>query len=228
MSTRAGFVTLAMVAFVFSGVTMADTDGDGDLPLLLKEDFEQGSDRWQPTDPLGWKVKKLGETNVFSQFLKKSNYQPPHRSPFNIALLKEVAVGDFRLDAKVLSTHEDYGHRDACVVFGYQDAAHFYYVHLGKQADDHANQIFIVNNAPRTKISITSTSGTNWDDQWHHVRVLRSVSAGTIEIYFDNMEMPIMTAQDKSFLWGQIGVGSFDDTTDWDDVELRGRAIAKP
>ena len=26
----------------------------------------------------------------------------------------------------------------------------------------------------------------------------------------------------KSFAWGQVGVGSFDDTSDWDDVALRG------
>ena len=60
-----------------------------------------------------------------------------------------------------------------CIVFGYQDPAHFYYVHLGKKADDHANQIFIVNGADRKKISLTSTSGTNWDDKWHTVRVVR-------------------------------------------------------
>lgn len=43
--------------------------------------------------------------------------------------------------------------RDACLVFGYQDPSHFYYVHLGKQADDHANQVFIVNDAAQLKIS---------------------------------------------------------------------------
>jgi hypothetical protein len=122
----------------------------------------------------------------------------------------------------VLSTYEDYGHRDAVVVFGYQDPAHMYYVHLGKKADDHANQIFIVNDAPRVKISRTSTPGTDWDDMWHHVRVTRKVSTGEIAIFFDNLENPVMTAVDKTFTWGQVGMGSFDDTTDWDDVQLRG------
>jgi hypothetical protein len=131
------------------------------------------------------------------------------------------------LTAKVRSTHPDYGHRYAVIVFGYQDPAHFYYVHLGKQADDHANQIFIVNDAARTKISLTSTSGTNWDDEWHTVRVIRKTEEGIIEIYYDDMTKPVMTAKDKTFASGQIGVGTFDDTSDWDDIVVRGTKVEK-
>ena len=50
--------------------------------------------------------------------------------------------------------------------------------HLGKKTDDHANQIFIVNAAPRQKISTTTTPGTNWDDAWHHVKIVRRVADG--------------------------------------------------
>jgi hypothetical protein len=95
-------------------------------------------------------------------------------------------------------------------------------VHLGNQADDHANQIFIVNDAPRVKISLTSTSGTNWTDNWHTVRVVRKPADGTIEIYFDDMAKPVMTAKDKTFVHGRIGVGTFDDTCEWDDIVVRG------
>jgi hypothetical protein len=203
------------------------TSGD-ELPLVIREDFEQGADRWQPFDAKQWKIKTMPSGQVYSQFEKTSAYQPPHRSPFSISVLKDVTVGDFALDVKVLSTHPDYGHRDVCVVFGYQDPAHFYYVHLGKQTDDHANQIFIVNDAPRTKISTKTTPGTNWDDRWHHVRITRNVASGDIAVYYDNLEQPIMTASDRSFTWGRIGVGSFDDTSDWDDLELRGTKAAKP
>ena len=191
--------------------------------VLFKENFEGGVARWEPKDPAQWQHKAIGkEAHVFSQHKKETTYKPPHRSPTNIALLKDLNVGDFELTARVLSTHPDYGHRDAVVVFGYQDPAHFYYVHLGKQTDDHANQIFIVNDAPRTKISLTSTPGTNWTDHWHNVKIVRRVAAGTIEIYFDDMNKPVMTAKDKSFAWGRIGIGTFDDTSDWDDIELRG------
>jgi len=198
-----------------------------DLPVVFEENFEKGADHWQPLDAKQWQIKKTDKGQVFSQYEKKSNYQPPHRSPTNVALLKDVTVGDLVLTAKVQSTHPDYGHRDAVIVFGYQDPAHFYYVHLGKQADDHANQIFIVNNEARKKISITSTTGTNWDDNWHNVKVVRKVADGTIEIYYDNMTKPVMTARDETFKWGRIGVGTFDDTSDWDDIVVRGVKVEK-
>jgi hypothetical protein len=193
-----------------------------ELPVVFEETFEKGADHWQPLDEKQWQIKKTDKGQVYSQHEKKSAYKPPHRSPTNVALLKDVTVGDLVLTAKVQSTHPDYGHRDAVIVFGYQDPAHFYYVHLGKQADDHANQIFIVNNEARKKISLTSTSGTNWDDEWHNVKVVRKVVGGTIEIYYDDMDKPVMTAKDETFKWGRIGVGTFDDTSDWDDIVVRG------
>ncbi len=196
--------------------------GADPLPVVYSEDFEKGADNWQPMDPDQWKVKKTDQGQVFSQYEKKSKYKPPFRSPTNIAILKDVVVSDFEFKAKVHSTHTDYDHRDACLVFGYQDASHFYYVHFGKKADDHANQIFIVNGAARKKISLTSTPGTNWHEKWHDVKVKRNVADGTIEVFFDDMEKPVMTAKDKTFAWGQIGVGTFDDTADYDNLELRG------
>jgi hypothetical protein len=125
----------------------------------------------------------------------------------------------------VQSTRAEYGHRDACFFFGHQDPDHFYYVHIATKADDHANQVFIVNGAPRTKISKTSTDGTKWSEGWHKVKIVRKVEPGTIEVYFDDMEKPIMTAVDKTFTRGRIGIGTFDDTANFDDLKLRGVKI---
>ncbi len=196
----------------------------GELPLLVSEDFDQGADRWQPTDKAAWKIVATPQGPVYSLF-RQSQYAPPHRSPLNFALLKDVIVGDFRLDANVQSTVKDYDHRDIVLVFGYQDPAHFYYVHFGKRADDHANQVFIVNDAPRVKISTTSTPGTPWTDDWHKVRLERGAADGSIRVYFDDLEHPAMTATDKTFVWGQVGIGSFDDTANFDHVVLRGVAV---
>ena len=222
--------SLCVVSLLFGQAALgAEKDA---LPLVYESGFEKGADDWQPTDKNAWKVKKTDKGNVYSQFKKHSKYTPPHRSPYNISLLKDVVVGDFELTVRVLSTHPDYGHRDVCLFFGYQDPAHFYYVHLGKKADDHANQIFIVNGKARTKISLKSTPGTNWDDKWHNIKIVRRAAdgkdSGKIEVFFDDMKKPVMIAKDKTFTWGQIGLGSFDDTSDWDDVRLRGVKVKKP
>lgn len=195
---------------------------DDKLPIVFQDDFEAGAGRWQPQDPAQWQIKKTDQGQVYSQFKKESTYKGPHRSPFNVSLLKDAAFGDMEFTGRVLSTHPDYGHRDAVVVFGYQDPGHFYYVHLGKKADDHANQIFIVNGADRKKISLTSTDGTNWDDNWHTIKVVHQPSTGAIAIYYDDLNKPVMTANDKTFGPGRIGVGTFDDTADWDDIVVRG------
>jgi len=34
-----------------------------------------------------------------------------------------------------------------------------------------------------------------------------------------------MTAADRRFTHGKIGLGSFDDTTSWDDLEIRGNRV---
>lgn len=103
-----------------------------------------------------------------------------------------------------------------------------YYVHFGQKTDDHANQIFIVNDAPRTKISAKTTTGTPWDNSWHHARIKRTVETGQIEVYFDDMQTPVMTAVDKTFSWGQVGVGSFDDTGNFDNLFLFGTKVDRP
>ena len=37
-----------------------------------------------------------------------------------------------------------------------------------------------------------------------------------------------MTAQDKTFTWGQVGIGTFDDNGNWDDFTLRGVTVKRP
>jgi hypothetical protein len=227
-----------------------------ELPLLLREDFENGMGRWRPTDdPVNgvWKVIEQGARhgesatgskeqgkgsegqgasgkeqagNHMLRVTGQSRYQPPHRSPHSIVWLKDVVVKDFVLTARVQNTNPGAGpHRDLCLFWGYQDPAHFYYVHFGAEADPAACQIFIVNDAPRTPITVQTAEGTPWTDGWHSVKVVRRVGDGTIEVYFDDMEKPHMTAKDTRFGAGLVGLGTFDDHGNFDDVELRGEVV---
>jgi hypothetical protein len=198
------------------------------MPLLFHDDFS-GPDtaRWEPSDPKAWKLVDQNRNKVFNQFAQ-SKVETPVRSPFNRCVLKDLIVGDFVLDVKLQSTARDYPHRSLCLFFGYQNPAHMYYVHFGQKTDDHANQVFIVNNEPRKKISTKTTDGTPWDNEWHHARIVRKVASGEIAVFFDDMEKPVMTAVDKTFTWGQVGIGSFDDTGNFDDVRVYGVKVTKP
>ncbi len=207
------------------------------LSVLYADDFESDMDRWQTRDAEGAEssfaivdVKgPAGETTKALRALGTSKYEPKFRSPPNFVLLKDVTVGDFEISAKVQSTNVNAGpHRDMCIFWGYQDPTHFYYVHFGAAADPNACQIFIVNDAARTPITVKTAKGTPWTEGWHTVKVVRRVEDGIIEVYFDDMTEPFMTAKDTTFAWGQVGLGTFDDNGNWDEFELRGVKVEPP
>jgi hypothetical protein len=200
----------------------------GDLHLVWRDDFERGDLRdWEFTDPAAWRIRRVDGNRVLDQH-RASAYQPAVRSPLNIALARRVDVGDFVLDLWVRSTGRDYGHRDLCVFFGHQDPSHFYYVHLGKEADPHAHSIFLVDGKPRVSIAETRTKGTPWTDGWHHVRVVRTIGDGSIRVFFDEMGAPAMTAHDRTFAHGRVGVGSFDDSGLFDLIQVWGQPAPNP
>lgn len=196
------------------------------LPIRFQTDFELGAEQLEPTDAKAWKVVEQGENHVYALTVRQSDYKPPQRSPYNIALVKGVDAGSVVIDVRLQSAMTDYGHRSLCLFFNYVDPSHFYYVHFGKEADPHANQIFIVNGADRKAISKTTTEGTPWDDEWHHARVIRDAETGDISVYFDDMTKPTMTAVDKMFTSGRVGIGSFDDAGNFDELVVYAKGEA--
>lgn len=225
-------LSLGLITFSWLTCSLASAK---DYPLLVEEDFEQGADRWITSDPAGaapvWSVV-ADPSNGANRILRVAGpgaYKPPHRSPFAKALLKDVVVADFELTCRLQNTNAKAGaHRDLCLFWGYQGPGHFYYVHLGAKPDPHSCQIFIVNGSDRTKITVDGSSGTPWTDDWHTARVVRRVADGTMEVYFDDMDTPALTAKDTTFTWGQVGIGTFDDHGNFDDITLRGIEVEKP
>jgi hypothetical protein len=172
------------------------------------------------TDPAAWRWTGDGRSLAL-ELARQSQYQPPVRSPVNLALLADPVLGDFVLEVDLLQTGREYGHRDMCIFFGIQDPTHFYYVHLATAADDHAHNVFLVNGAPRTKIARETTRGVNWGlEVWHRVRLERRVAEGTVRVFYDDLSQPIMVAEDRTFGAGWIGFGSFDDTGKVDNIRV--------
>lgn len=198
----------------------ADAAGS-ELPLVFEEDFEKDINRWETTDDQAWDRRQVGKGFVFGLNRRKSDYEPEHRSPHNIALIRDIEVADFTLTFRVRSTKDTGGHRDCCIFFGYQDPSHFYYIHLGAKPDPHSGQIMIVDGAPRIALTDNQTE-VAWDDDWHTVKVVRDSASGTIEVYFDDMKKPHMRVVNRKFGKGRIGLGSFDDMNDFDDIKLYG------
>jgi len=194
-----------------------------DYELVYTQNFDapQAFHDFDYTDESAWKIS-TNDGNKTLELFGESNYRARVRSPFNIALLTEPIVGNFVMEVRLAQSGREYGHRDLCLFFGFQNPTNYYYVHLATVADDHANNIFLVNDEPRVKIASKTTTGTDWGDtnSWHTARIERSVEEGTIRVYFDDMETPIMEATDTHFGAGRIGFGSFDDTGRFDDIKI--------
>lgn len=214
---------VASIVVLCSPTAWSQSDGEGQgMALVFSEDFQSGHDKWETTDDKSWELVDEAGKKSFGLNKRISNYQPKVRSPHNIALIKNIQLSDFVLIFKVRSTKDTGNHRDCCAFFCHQDAEHFYYVHLGAKPDPASGQIMIVNNEPRRPLT-DNKKEVPWDDAWHTVKVVRNSEAGTIQVYFDDMTHPHMTATDKTFVKGRIGIGSFDDMNAFDDVRLYGK-----
>jgi hypothetical protein len=194
------------------------------LPAGYKLIYEQTFDRpasireFVFSDPTAWRWASNAATLELAQ---QSSYKPSVRSPFNIALLADRMFDDFVLEADLIQTGKEYGHRDMCLFFGFQSVTNFYYVHIATAADDHAHNVFIVDGAPRVKIAQETTKGVNWGlGVWHKVRLERRGREGTVLVYFDDFAKPIMRAENKRFASGYLGFGSFDDTGMVDNIRI--------
>jgi len=232
MFTRTILVALLAATWSAIGAAAAEVGGkEGKLSLVFEDDFEKGATRWEPMENKGekgkkndcWRIEETDKGKSFHQFKNYGMTVGSHRSPFNIALVKDLVLEDFVFVADVKSTVKDYGHRDACFFFGFQDPDHYYYVHLGLKRDSASHRILLVDGKPRTCIDEPLTQGTPWTDGWHHIKVVFDAAAKTATVYFDDMDKPHMKAENVKFTWGRIGVGSFDDKSMWDNVKIRGK-----
>lgn len=214
---------LFFATILLLGICQIASAQETDYPLVYSQDFESADalDDFEMTDAAAWKLNTSGDGNTLELF-GESKYRARVRSPFNIALLKDVVVGDFILEVNLAQSGREYGHRDLCLFYGVNSPTNFYYTHIASVADNNANNIFLVNDEPRTNIANKTTSGTNWGptNSWHKVRIERNVEEGSIKVYFDDMTKPIMEATDDHFVEGRIGFGSFDDTGQFDNIKI--------
>lgn len=198
-------------------------DGGHTYELAYAQDFDGASaiKDFEFTNPEKWQFDDKGNGSGCLRFLGPGKYKPKVRSPIVIGLISDRMFGDFILEADLLQTGKEYGHRDMCLFYNFQDPSHFYYTHIASAADPHAHNIFIVNDKPRTAIATKTTKGIDWGkNAWHKVRLERKLADGTIKVFYDDMNTPIMTAMDKTFGMGYIGFGTFDDSGKIDNIKI--------
>lgn len=202
---------------------------DNGYTLTYQQSFDKATtlSDFEFSDTKFWKYSAEAKGGAL-ECTGKSDYQPPVRSPHSVALIADQKFGSFVMEADLQQTGRVYNHQDMCVFFGFQDKSHFYYTHISKAMDDHANNVFVVDGTPRLKISTKTNDGQNWlPKKWHKIRLERDVDSGSIRLFFDDMANPVMEANDKRFGAGGIGFGSFDDSGKIDNIRIYTKAPAQ-
>ncbi|HUY14751.1 MAG TPA: hypothetical protein VMX16_14155 [Terriglobia bacterium] len=185
--------------------------------LFLHQDFESGTlSDWDMPHPEDWEIR--AEDGLHHLHMVRPRDPGVPRRPLQFARLKNVRVGSFDLRVRVRRTG-----RSMIVVFNYVDTLHFYYVHLshdpGTAVAVH-NGIFIVNGAPRRRITGELAPPALPDHSWHLVHIVRDVRSGSVKVFMDQQSHPLFSAVDRTFACGQIGLGSFDETGDFAQFQL--------
>jgi len=195
------------------------------LPLLAFCDFESGrADGWQPKDPSVWRVVRKDGSMVYE--LTAPGGQGRVRAPSAWSLWGGHDLASFEFTGRVRCyTDPAVVNRDMCVFFHFRDPEHFGYVHFAAASDALHNIIGLVDGADRVKVNaegVGSSAPRLTDGAWHAFKVTCDGRTGEVRAYMDDMAKPILTARDLTIGHGLVGVGSFDDTGCFDDLELRG------
>ena len=192
--------------------------GGGARSVHFEDNFQNSQlGAWQMPYPEDWAI--LAKDGDHYLHMKRSREPLVPRRPIQFALIKGINVGSFDFHTRMRREG-----KSMIVVFNYVDSLHFYYTHLsvdsGAKQPVH-NGIFLVNNAARVRIAGLDAQPALPDSAWHQIRVLRDVTSGRIEVWSDVSNQPLFTVVDRTFKCGQVGIGSFDETGDFDDVDLR-------
>ena len=191
---------------------------DSQLTLKPRIDEKRGLADWDLDGNGTWRVS--GQTLVLE---KEGVPGGKIRRPAALAILKSDQLTDLTMKLELRSTAPaDLAVRDVQLIVGYQSPSQFYYVHLSAKTDAVHNGIFIVNNADRKRIDQPNPMAYLTDQAWHRLRLERNVRTGSITVFFDDNPTPILSAVDKTLTWGRVGVGSFDETGEFRNVEVTG------
>jgi hypothetical protein len=214
-----------LVAAISSGLLIATLGGAGAVgPVIhtldFHDDFEDGIlSAWKFPFPEDWKIVAEG-TNHYLHMLRSRPPGVPRR-PRQFGLVIGPKVGSFTFQTRLRRER-----RSLIIVFNYVDTLHFYYAHLSQDTGHKVpvhNGIFIVNGGARRRIAGRDAPAALPDTDWHTARVVRDAETGQIGVYMDGSTQPLFSVSDRTFTCGRMGIGSFDETGDFDDIELHSR-----
>ncbi|HZR36446.1 MAG TPA: hypothetical protein VFA75_13825 [Nevskia sp.] len=197
-------------------------------PLLLWTSAVQAADalavfgrQWTVPAAADWRLG--GEGGAATLHLVTGREPPPGpRRPVQFALTEIPRYDELTVEADVKPLG-----RSLIIVFAYRDAAHFDYVHLSIDAGTGVpahNGVFHVYGGERVRISRPEgPPAFPRNNHWYHAKLTHDARSGAIAVTVDGRAVPALGAVDVSLGPGQVGLGSFDETAEFRNVEITTR-----
>lgn len=184
--------------------------------------LHMGGRDWTVRFASDWKVERDGDTETL-RLTQAREPLPGPRRPIQFALTDVPAYSRVTVEADVKPLA-----RSLLIVFAYQDEAHFDYAHLstdtGIQQPVH-NGVFHVYGGERVRISdVQGPAAFPATARWYHVELTHEAATGAVSVKVDGRPVPALKAVDASLRAGKIGVGSFDETAEFQNVKIGMRA----
>jgi len=209
---------------------------DGEpAPLIadVVEEFklDEPGESWAFRTPELWRIAVEGERRCLRMAAPPGRAMLPGvRRPQEYAIYTRYQFRSFNLSCRVrVDCPASVVGRDACIIFARRDDTHFYYVHLSNVADEFHNAVVRVDGETRTSLVPRGKHPplTVPGKDWHKVDIIRDVEAGTITVYVDAhdpKDPPWIQVEDRTYDWGYIGLGSFNDQASFARLRIEGQA----
>jgi hypothetical protein len=197
------------VPSVVSPTTFSQTSNAGDFA------------GYSPLTASRWSVAQDGgDTRLFLTTTSYNELSGDRLGEYALAGTQSYADFDMTLKARTAENMTSNKMADYAVVFGYVDANNYSYAMLNSDAKTSA--MFDVVNGARQQVA-TSTTSAFTDTGYHDVLVSRRGQVVTVSV--DGRR--VLSANNAGLATaGRVGVGSFNDSAYFDDVNVAAPAVA--
>ena len=191
------------------------------VPYAHESYFNDGTAlEWTENNPSSWEIQEVDGSLAYMiedplPAIPGGDAHGSYAPVQNISLINEKQFADFEFRCKA-KIHKDAPVEwwdDLCVIFGYQDANNYYYAEFTKVWESSA--IVKVQDGTASIIDRPGI-GLITEPRWYRLGIRRA--GDEIKMLLNNEV--VMTVQDTTFEWGQIGVGSHDNRVVFDNITV--------
>jgi hypothetical protein len=181
--------------------------------------------KWRVPTASDWKVETIDGIPTLSLLVPKPSTQPRRPSQFAIAETPDYMKVTVEAEMKQEPAAVRNRHNSVMIAYAWKDENHFNYAHMSVDSPEkveHHNGVFTVNGGDRVRVSPQEGPASLTNENWHKVKLVYDGTSGKVQVWVDGVTSPSLTAIEKSYGAGKVGIGSFFDMGQFRNVKITG------